>query len=204
MKISASITKNAFTGGNAGVSAKSQAVEYPQLPDLSSSDTEIEPLPEAPSTVTLTSTSPERKPAQVNTVPRSDGFDDLPSPTDLVLGGLNNGPLEDSLFDLSDDFDWSVDELLQHSNKTTNDREKSIHAMQQTEATTNIKRPLLSPDNFEPYSKQIKTSDKLGFLSGDIRTDSGAINTKAAEPTKGWDDIDPSLLDEFKDIVNFF
>lgn len=232
MKISTSITKNAFTGGNAGCGKNDlgQNVEISQPLALSSS-TEVEaPLPEVTSTVTLTPTPPAmRKIAQPDTILSSDDcfgdLPDLPSPTALVLGGISNGALGD---DMSDD--WAnLDESWMEPttpNRTANDayKSKSIDAMhQQTEsmavdrrATKNrhSKRPLPSPDSVGPRSKQTKTlrsNDQLASLSeglgrGDVLVESTTVNAKPAttEPAKDWEDIDPSLLDEFKDIVNFF
>lgn len=146
-------------------------------------------------------------------MPTSDDGFDLPSPTDLVLGGLSNGPLEDSLFDLSDDINWALDEPWEPKDKTnTTDKKKSIHTMQQTVNTdphaTKSKRPLLSPDIVEACSKQTKTleSNQVASLSQDGHVYPVTMKTTPAMtgPTKDWDDIDPSLLDEFKDIVNFF
>lgn len=243
MNISASITKNAFAGGNAGVSGGKDDLRQKAEPlALSSSGTEIEtPLPEAPSTVTLTPTPPAmRRTAQLDMIPRcDDGFDDLPSPSALILGGINNGPLDGKgntnpneadpgLFDLSDDYDWiNLDESWPHpanAKQTANHahKNKSIYVTHQetepvdpfTTKNRHCKRPLPSPGSTEPRSKQTKTlqsDDKLASLSEglrreDILVESTTMNVKPAttEPTKGWEKIDPSLLDEFKDIVNFF
>lgn len=243
MKISASITKNAFTGGNAGVSGGKDDLRRKAEPlAISSSGTEIEtPLPEAPSTVTLTPTPPAMgRTAQLDTVSRcDDGFDDLPSPSALVLGGIRNSPLDGKgdtnpneadpgLFDFSDDYDWiNLGESWPQPNnpkQTANNahKNKSIDVTHQktepvdppTTKNRHCKRPLLSPDSAEPRLKQAKTlksDDKLASLSEglgreDILVESTTMNAKPAttEPTKGWEDIDPSLLDEFKDIVNFF
>lgn len=78
------------------------------------------------------------------------------------------------------------------------------------------KRPFPFADENQPRSKQRKTlqSDNNSSPFSERVTNLGETlvesNTMGLKPsatealTKDWDDIDPSLLDEFKDIVNFF
>lgn len=78
------------------------------------------------------------------------------------------------------------------------------------------KRPLPFADENQPRSKQRKTpqsnnnfapfSERVTKL-GETLVESNTMDQKPSATealTKDWNDIDPSLLDEFKDIVNFF
>lgn len=179
-----------------------------------SSDYGNDSLDEIPSPSTLV-------PQGVSTSSTSSGKEEDRKPRDNTESQVDH-----SIFDLTDDCDWiDLDEPwlpvigpqpatpVQNENNTCKD--KGIDATHKPpkrlfpftdENRSRLKQRKTLQSNDESTSLSGRLGPELEPKLAEILVESNTMNLKSSATeatTENWDDIDPSLLDEFKDIVNF-
>ncbi|KAK1147586.1 ATP-dependent DNA helicase MER3 [Aspergillus melleus] len=157
---------------------KAEKKQYlsPSVPQPSSASTSLHPShsPRNPRIIDLGSSSDYG----------DDSFDDLPSPSALLLGKSTKAPFQETDKSIKGP---NIEELFKGDDWLFAD--EPFHQIQ---TATNGYSPHCNEGVGQGLGRDVSTQDQH----------SAAPGTSTMPPD--WDDIDPALLDEFKDIINFF